>query len=144
MPLLSTEVHLSSVPCLQESDKCFECDSRQPGRQRISHRIENVIYLTDGLGEDTWWQSANGRSNSRWRTRVALLDPLEVLHSHPVSTPGQEDVSIRLNLEAEFHFTHLIMKFKVRTCLTPTLLEMSCCICQDTQEPPGEPSLAGG
>uniref|UniRef100_H3CA06 Laminin, beta 2-like n=1 Tax=Tetraodon nigroviridis TaxID=99883 RepID=H3CA06_TETNG len=75
------------VSHLQESDKCFECNSQvpgEPGRGRSSHRIENVIYLTDSSGEETWWQSVN----------------------------GQENVSIRLNLEAEFHFTHLIMKFK--------------------------------
>ncbi|XP_069025233.1 laminin subunit beta-1 [Embiotoca jacksoni] len=73
------------VSHLQESDKCFECNSRHRyDRHRNSHRIENVIYLMDRSGEHTWWQSVN----------------------------GQENVSIRLNLEAEFHFTHLIMKFK--------------------------------
>ncbi|XP_041860156.1 laminin subunit beta-1 [Melanotaenia boesemani] len=78
------------VSHLQEPDKCFECDSRRPYdtyRHRNSHRIENVIYLMDARdpsGDHTWWQSVNGK----------------------------EDVSIRLNLEAEFHFTHLIMKFK--------------------------------
>ncbi|KAM6924939.1 laminin subunit beta-1 [Xenentodon cancila] len=75
------------VSHLQEPDKCFECDSRQPYdlyHHRNSHRIENVIYLMDGDGDHTWWQSVNGK----------------------------EDVSLRLNLEAEFHFTHLIMKFK--------------------------------
>ncbi|KAM9750902.1 laminin subunit beta-1 isoform 1-T2 [Menidia menidia] len=75
------------VSHLQEPDKCFECDSGRPYdayRHRNSHRIQNVIYLTDANGDPTWWQSVNGK----------------------------EDVSIRLNLEAEFHFTHLIMKFK--------------------------------
>ncbi|CAN9515951.1 unnamed protein product [Ophioblennius macclurei] len=75
------------VSHLQESDKCFECNSQHPYdpyHHRNSHRIDNVIYLMDRSGHSTWWQSTN----------------------------GQENVSIRLNLEAEFHFTHLIMKFK--------------------------------
>ncbi|KAM9785727.1 laminin subunit beta-1 [Neosynchiropus ocellatus] len=79
--------HYCIVSHLQESDKCFECNSQHryhPDRHRNSHRIENVIYLMDSQGDNTWWQSVN----------------------------GQESVSIRLNLEAEFHFTHLIMKFK--------------------------------
>ncbi|XP_068606555.1 laminin subunit beta-1 [Brachionichthys hirsutus] len=79
--------HYCIVSHLQESDKCFECNSQHrydPHRHRNSHRIENVIYLMDSSGDNTWWQSVN----------------------------GQENVSIRLNLDAEFHFTHLIMKFK--------------------------------
>lgn len=75
------------VSHLQESDKCFECNSRhpyEPYRHRNSHRIENVIYLMDRNEDLTWWQSVN----------------------------GLENVGIRLNLEAEFHFTHLIIKFK--------------------------------
>ncbi|XP_017266844.1 laminin subunit beta-1 [Kryptolebias marmoratus] len=75
------------VSHLQEPDKCFECDSQHPYdlyHHRNSHRIQNVIYLMDRNEHHTWWQSVNGK----------------------------EDVSIRLNLEAEFHFTHLIMKFK--------------------------------
>uniref|UniRef100_A0A8C1L0A5 Laminin, beta 2-like n=1 Tax=Cyprinus carpio TaxID=7962 RepID=A0A8C1L0A5_CYPCA len=68
-------------------NKCFKCDSQKPYdayHHDNSHRVENVIYQRDGRGELTWWQSVN----------------------------GEENVSIRLNLEAEFHFTHLIMKFK--------------------------------
>ncbi|XP_064375116.1 laminin subunit beta-2-like [Dromaius novaehollandiae] len=71
------------VSHLQDSEKCFTCDSRDPAL-RDSHRIENVIYLSGPDGERTWWQSEN----------------------------GVEHVSIRLDLEGEFHFTHLIMKFK--------------------------------
>uniref|UniRef100_A0AAX7V704 Laminin, beta 2-like n=1 Tax=Astatotilapia calliptera TaxID=8154 RepID=A0AAX7V704_ASTCA len=69
--------------------KCFECNSQHPYDPNVhsnSHRIENVIYLTDSNRVNTWWQSVHG---------VCVCA-----------------VSIRLNLEAEFHFTHLIMKFK--------------------------------
>ncbi|XP_051947738.1 laminin subunit beta-2 [Xyrauchen texanus] len=75
------------VSHLQESDKCFICTSQESYdhyHRRNSHLVENVIYQRDSRGELTWWQSVN----------------------------GEENVSIRLNLEAEFHFTHLIMKFK--------------------------------
>ncbi|KAM6414033.1 laminin subunit beta-2-like [Rhynochetos jubatus] len=71
------------VSHLQDSEKCFTCDSRDPSLPE-SHRIHNVIYLSGPHGRRTWWQSEN----------------------------GVERVSIRLDLEAEFHFTHLIMKFK--------------------------------
>ncbi|GCC20370.1 hypothetical protein chiPu_0018929 [Chiloscyllium punctatum] len=75
------------VSHLQEVEKCFQCDSRRSYdsvTNRNSHRIRNVIYLTDQREEKTWWQSEN----------------------------GEEKVNIQLDLEAEFHFTHLIMKFK--------------------------------
>ncbi|KAL5014853.1 hypothetical protein ScPMuIL_009123 [Solemya velum] len=71
------------VSHLQERTKCFTCDSREPWHiQRNSHKIENVV---SSLREPKkWWQAQNGVQN----------------------------VSIELNLEAEFHFTHLIMTFK--------------------------------
>ncbi|KAG7472317.1 hypothetical protein MATL_G00107440 [Megalops atlanticus] len=75
------------VSHLQGADKCFVCDSQRPYDpywNKNSHGVENVIYLQDRTGELTWWQSVS----------------------------GEENVSLRLNLEAEFHFTHLIMKFK--------------------------------
>uniref|UniRef100_A0A4W3JY45 Laminin subunit beta-2-like n=1 Tax=Callorhinchus milii TaxID=7868 RepID=A0A4W3JY45_CALMI len=71
------------VSHLQGDKKCFQCNSLRPSDPN-SHRVENVVYLTDQTGQRTWWQSEN----------------------------GEERVSIQLNLEAEFHFTHLIMKFK--------------------------------
>ncbi|XP_072856749.2 laminin subunit beta-4 [Pogona vitticeps] len=71
---------------LEDEQKCFTCDSRYPYHpvfQANSHLIENVI-TTFETDKKKWWQSEN----------------------------GVDHVSIRLDLENVFQFSHFILTFK--------------------------------
>uniref|UniRef100_A0A8C5CFG7 Laminin subunit beta-1 n=1 Tax=Gadus morhua TaxID=8049 RepID=A0A8C5CFG7_GADMO len=72
---------------LEEEQKCFTCDSRQPYDRHSnpdSHLIENAITIFDPERRMRWWQSE----------------------------PGVNQVSIQLNLETLFQFSHLVLTFK--------------------------------
>uniref|UniRef100_A0A452GQQ3 Uncharacterized protein n=1 Tax=Gopherus agassizii TaxID=38772 RepID=A0A452GQQ3_9SAUR len=73
---------------LEAEEKCFLCDSRYPYNPYThpnSHPTENVITTFEPDRKKKWWQSEN----------------------------GIDHVSIRLDLETLFKFSHLILTFKV-------------------------------
>ncbi|KAG8577287.1 hypothetical protein GDO81_010128, partial [Engystomops pustulosus] len=75
------------ISYLEDDQKCFICDSRSPYNQNYhtnSHKIENVISTFDPDWKKKWWQSEN----------------------------GVDQVSIRLDLETLFQFSHLVITFK--------------------------------
>ncbi|XP_068256728.1 laminin subunit beta-4 [Nyctibius grandis] len=75
------------VGYLEAEQKCFLCDSRYPYNpytQHNSHMVENVITTFEPHRKKKWWQSEN----------------------------GIDHVSIRLDLETLFQFSHLILTFK--------------------------------
>ena len=70
-----------------EEKKCFKCETTSATEHvpSLNHAVRNIIYkYMRGTKEINWWQSENGREN----------------------------VTIQLDLEAEFHFTHLIIVFQ--------------------------------
>ncbi|CAL8355306.1 unnamed protein product [Lota lota] len=72
---------------LEEEQKCFTCDSRQPYDRYTnpnSHLIQNAITIFHPERRMRWWQSE----------------------------PGVHQVSIQLNLETLFQFSHLVLTFK--------------------------------
>jgi len=73
------------VSHLEDDTKCFTCDSRDPWRAGFnedSHRIDNIV--SSFKRDRSWWQAKT----------------------------GEQKTFIQLDLEAEFHFTHLIMTFR--------------------------------
>ncbi|XP_040894125.1 laminin subunit beta-4 [Toxotes jaculatrix] len=72
---------------LEEEQKCFTCDSRLPHHDHSnpnSHRVENIIATFNPERKMKWWQSEN----------------------------GVHQVSIQLDLETVFQFSHLVLTFK--------------------------------
>ncbi|KAM4677068.1 laminin subunit beta-4 [Discoglossus pictus] len=74
------------ISYLEDDQKCFTCDSRHPYDDAYpnSHLIENIVTTFEPDWKRKWWQSEN----------------------------GVDRVSIRLDLETLFQFSHLIITFK--------------------------------
>uniref|UniRef100_A0A665UDI7 Laminin subunit beta-1 n=1 Tax=Echeneis naucrates TaxID=173247 RepID=A0A665UDI7_ECHNA len=83
----SSTCALHAGVCVCVGQKCFICDSRLPYDRYSntnSHRISNIITTFDPDRKMKWWQSEN----------------------------GVHQVSIRLDLETVFQFSHLVLTFK--------------------------------
>merc|ERR1712038_1596727 len=90
--------HLDIDTYRRAQQKCFKCDSRTHDESGIrletepqhNHAIDKIVYRWEPAGLPkqqqyrTWWQAEN----------------------------GEKHVAIQLDLEAEFHVTHLIITFK--------------------------------
>ncbi|XP_055926474.1 laminin subunit beta-1-like [Argiope bruennichi] len=75
------------VSFLKERKKCFQCHTvpKTKDSVKLYHGIENIVSrIGKKKGVRKWWQSENGKEN----------------------------VTIQLDLQEEFHFTHLIITFK--------------------------------
>lgn len=74
------------VANVRDVKRCFRCDSRSPWSETNpnSHNIKNIVATFSKDRLRRWWQAENGK----------------------------EEAFIQLDLDAEFHFTHLIITFK--------------------------------
>jgi len=74
------------IPGRFHNPRCYPCDSRQPWSKNNthSHNITNIIASSSDKRLKKWWQAEN----------------------------LEEEVSIQLDFNAEFQFTHLIILFK--------------------------------
>ena len=80
-------------PGQRQNKRVFHCDSTPESERstpELSHRIKNIVYQWEPKDKPrseqyrSWWQSENAETN----------------------------VTIQLDLEAEFHVTHLIIHYK--------------------------------
>ncbi|XP_028398055.1 laminin subunit beta-1-like [Dendronephthya gigantea] len=69
---------------LKERDNCFWCDSRPTSGDTYSHAPRFMEILFNEEAKKSWWQSENGKEN----------------------------VYLQLDFGAQFHVTHIVMKWK--------------------------------
>lgn len=105
---------------LQDGQKCFMCDSRNPYNRNYnpnSHRIENVITTFEGSQRKMkWWQSENGILPEILQFLYIYAKgwlPAKISNFEFILFKGVHRVSIQLDLETVFQFSHLVLTFKV-------------------------------